>query len=208
MLQFCPILFNFTPDASVSPNFTLDASISPNFAPDASISPNFTPDASISLNFDIFSRCCCLLKRYLKREYEKHLVVTNREVISHDPCINHCLLYTFGEYLKTNLNSTYHEEIQEYQDHILYYLAHQTRKTYLNAQFNAALLDLNEDGGLLVVDYKMKVLPKTARETKQEFFGKKGWVLHIVLLYTKLKDSVKINIQAIDHWSTDARQDA
>lgn len=110
--------------------------------------------------------------------------------------------------MKTNLNSTYHEEIQEYQDRILYYLAHQTRKTYLNAQFNAALLDLNEDGGLLVVDYKMKVLPKTARETKQEFFGKKGWALHTVLLYTKPKDSVEINIQAIDHWSTDARQDA
>jgi len=110
--------------------------------------------------------------------------------------------------LKNNLNSSYHEEIQEYQDRILYYLAHQTRKTYLNAQFNAALLDLNEDGGILVVDYKMKILPKTARETKQEFFGKKGWALHTVLLYTKPKDSVEINIQAIDHWSTDARQDA
>ena len=54
----------------------------------------------------------------------------------------------------------------------------------------------------------MKILPKTARETKQEFFGKKGWALHTVLLYTKPKDSVEINIQAIDHWSTDARQDA
>jgi hypothetical protein len=40
----------------------------------------------------------------------------------------------------------------------------------------------------------MKVLPKTACETKQEFFGKKGWILHTVLLYTKPKDSVKINI--------------
>lgn len=56
------------------------------------------------------------------------------------------------------MNSPYHEEIQEYQDRIFYYLAHQTRKTYLNAQFNAALLDLNEDGALLVVDYKMKIL--------------------------------------------------
>jgi hypothetical protein len=110
--------------------------------------------------------------------------------------------------LKSNLNSSYHDKIQECQDHILYYLAHQTRKTYLNAQFNAALLDLNEDGALLVVDYKMKILPKTARETKQEFFGKKGWALHTVLLYTKPKDSVEINIEAIDHWSTDARQDA
>ncbi|PKK56452.1 hypothetical protein RhiirC2_721853 [Rhizophagus irregularis] len=159
---------------------------------------------------DIFSQRYCFLKCYLKREYEEHLVVTDRGVISHDPCINHCLLYAFGECnashtcicngcqevfqffqdLKPNLNSTYHEEIQEYQDRILYYLAHQTRKTYLNAQFNAALLDLNEDGGLLVVDYKMKVLPKTAREIKQEFFGKKGWALHTVLLYTKPKDTL------------------
>ncbi len=76
----------------------------------------------------------------------------------------------------------------------------------MNAQFNVALLDLNEDGAILVIDYKMKILPKTAHETKQEFFGKKGWALHTVLLYTK--ESSKINIQAIDHWSTDAHQDA
>ncbi|CAB5215513.1 unnamed protein product [Rhizophagus irregularis] len=176
---------------------------------------------------NIFSQRCCFLKHYLKREYEEHLVVTDREVISYDLYINHYLLYTFGECnasytyicngyqevfqffqdLKPNLNSTYHEEIQEYQDRIFYYLAHQTRKTYLNAQFNAALLDLNKDGGLLVVDYKMKVLLKTACETKQEFFGKKGWALHTVLLYTKPKDSIEINIQAIDHWSTDTCQD-
>ena len=110
--------------------------------------------------------------------------------------------------MKDNLDLSYLEKIQEYQNRILYYLAHQARKTYLNAQFNAALLDLNEDGALLVVDYKMKILPKTSRETKQEFFGKKGWALHTVLLYTKSKESFEINIQAIDHWSTDARQDA
>ena len=142
--------------------------------------------------------------------------------------INHCLLYAFDKCntshtyvcdecqeifqffhdLKISLNPTYNEEIQEFQDRILYYLAHQTRKTYLNAQFNAALLDLNEDGAILVVDYKMKILPKTAHKTKQEFFGKKGWSLHTVLLYTKSKENSEINIQAIDHWSTDARQDA
>ncbi|RIA78775.1 hypothetical protein C1645_842361 [Glomus cerebriforme] len=113
---------------------------------------------------DIFSQRCCFLKCHLKKEYEGHLVVTDH-----------------GD-LKNNLNSSYHEEIQEYQDRILYYLAYQTRKTYLNAQFNAALLDLNKDGGILVA-------------------------LHTVLLYTKPKYSVEINIQAIDHWSTDAHQD-
>jgi len=44
----------------------------------------------------------------------------------------------------------------------------------LNIQFNAALLDLNEDRIILVINYKMKILSKTARETKQEFFEKKG----------------------------------
>lgn len=174
------------------------------------------------------SQHCLSIQRYLKKEYEEHLVVTDHGTTFHNKCINHCLLYAFGEcnaththacnncqevfqffqYLKTNLNISYHEEIQEYQNRILYYLAHQTRKVYLNAQFNAALLDLDENGAILVVDYKMKILPRTSRETKQEFFGKKGWALHTVLVYTKSKESSEINIQAIDHWSTDARQDA
>ena len=154
-------------------------------------------------------------------------MVTDHGITSHDLCINHCLLYAFGECnvphthtcnkcqevfklfedLKINLN-TYHDEIQEYQGRLLYYIAHQTRKVYLNAQFNASLLDLDEDGAILVVDFKMKILPKTSRETKQDFFGKKGWTLHTVLLYTKSNESSEINVEAIDHWSTDARQDA
>jgi hypothetical protein len=155
------------------------------------------------------------------------LVVTDHGTTSHDLCVNHCLLYAFGECndphthtcnkcqevfklfedLKINLN-IYHDEIQEYQNRLLYYIAHQTRKVYLNAQFNASLLDLDEDGAVLVVDFKMKILPKTSRETKQEFFGKKGWTLHTVLLYTKSNGSPEIDVEAIDHWSTDARQDA
>jgi len=145
----------------------------------------------------------------------------------HDSCINHCLLYAFGECnvshthacdkcqeiflffeeLKLELN-TCHQEIQEIQNRLLYYISHQTRKVYLNAQFNAALLDLDENGAIIVVDYKMKILPKSPRETKQEFFGKKGWTLHTVLLYTKSTDNTNIDVQAIDHWSTDGRQDA
>ena len=65
-------------------------------------------------------------------------------------------IFQFFQDLKSSLNPSYHEEIQEFQDRILYYLAHQTRKTYLNAQFSAALLELNEDGAILVVDYKIK----------------------------------------------------
>src|SRR5215204_6010398 len=112
---------------------------------------------------------------------------------THDLCINHCLLYAFGECnashthacdkcqeiflffeeLKSKLNTC----LLEFQNRLLYYISHQTRKVYLNAQFNAALLDLDENGAIIVVDYKMKILPKSSRETKQEFFGKKGWTL-------------------------------
>ncbi|RHZ51818.1 hypothetical protein Glove_469g42 [Diversispora epigaea] len=164
-------------------------------------------------DINTFFQHCNSLKRYLKKEYEEHLIVTDRGISLHNPCINHCLQYAFNECnashphvciecqelfqffqnLKTNLEQSCHEEVQEYYNKILYY-AHQTRKVYLNAQFNAALLDLDENGAILVIDYKMKILPKTSRETKQEFFGKK----RMALTYDV----------TIDHWSIDARQDA
>ncbi len=90
----------------------------------------------------------------------------------------------------------------------IYYLAHQAHKVYLNAQFNANLLDLDEKGAILVVDYKMKILPKSARETKAEFFEKKGWTLHMILMYTKRLESQELDVHAYDHWSIDARQDS
>ena len=69
------------------------------------------------------------------------------------------------------------------------------------------MLKLDEKGVLIVVDYKMKILPKTACETKQKFFGKKGWTLHSTLIYTRKSDH-QLNIQAYDHWSADTCQDA
>ncbi|RHZ77854.1 hypothetical protein Glove_170g35 [Diversispora epigaea] len=118
-----------------------------------------------------------------------------QDMTNHNLCINHYLLYAFGECntihtytciecqelfqffqdLKINLNISYYEEILEYQNRILYYLVHQTCKIYLNTQFNAVLLALDKEGAILVVDYKIKILFKIARETKQEFFEKKGW---------------------------------
>src|SRR5207302_1211196 len=70
------------------------------------------------------------------------------------------------------------------------------------------LLELDNDGALLIVDYEMRILPKTARETKAEFFGKRGWTLHSVLLYTKNEAEANLNITAFDHWSLDTKQDA
>ncbi|EXX55647.1 hypothetical protein RirG_223610 [Rhizophagus irregularis DAOM 197198w] len=50
----------------------------------------------------------------------------------------------------------------------------------------------------------MKILPKSARETKAEFFGKKGWTLHTILMYTKKSGHQELGIHAYDHWSMDA----
>ncbi|GBC08313.1 hypothetical protein RclHR1_08010003 [Rhizophagus clarus] len=38
----------------------------------------------------------------------------------------------------------------------------------------------------------MKVLPKSARETKEQFFGKKGWTLHSVLIAYSINRHVKL----------------
>jgi len=54
------------------------------------------------------------------------------------------------------------DELEELKGYLLYYLAHQTRKVYLNAQFNAHLGEIDEKGAVIIVDYKMKVLPKSA----------------------------------------------
>ncbi|PKB96579.1 hypothetical protein RhiirA5_470704 [Rhizophagus irregularis] len=168
------------------------------------------------------------LQQFLKRDYEKNLIVNNKGITEHNPCISYCLLWAFGvcteqhthasqEYaklftffnrLKNQLSTDLHEDLDEYQNHLLYYLAHQVRKVYLNAQFNANLLDLDENGAVLVVDYKMKILPKSARETKAEFFGKKGWTLHTILMYTKKSGHQELNIHAYDHWSMDTHQDS
>ena len=87
-------------------------------------------------------------------------------------------------------------------------MAHHARKIYLNAQFNAQFAQLDFDGAIIIVDYKMKILPQKARETKNEWFGKRGWSLHSVLVYTKDIENNKLDIQAFDHWSGDTRQDA
>ncbi|PKY38363.1 hypothetical protein RhiirA4_414123 [Rhizophagus irregularis] len=116
-------------------------------------------------------------------------------------CVEFGQLFAIFYQLKNDSPITLHTELDEYQEHLLYYLAHQTRKVYLNAQLNANLLELDEKGAFIFVDYRMKVLPKSARETKEQFFGKKGWTLHSVLVYTRKEDSLELDIQAHGHWS-------
>ena len=78
----------------------------------------------------------------------------------------------------------------------------------MNTQFNAHLAQLDNDGALIIVDYKMRILPQKARETKKEFFGKRGWTLHSVLIFTKDTECDKMKVNAFDHWSDDTKQDA
>ncbi|CAB4442454.1 unnamed protein product [Rhizophagus irregularis] len=54
----------------------------------------------------------------------------------------------------------------------------------------------------------MRILPQSARETKTEFFGKRGWSFHSVLVYTKNMEQNQLDVQVFDHWSNDTRQDA
>ena len=54
----------------------------------------------------------------------------------------------------------------------------------------------------------MRILPKSAHETKEQFFGKRGWTLHTILIFTKKENEMKLDMHAYDHWSTDIKQDA
>ena len=162
----------------------------------------------------------------MRREYEKELSINLNGTTDHVTCINHCLQYAFGEctqshsmhckecdqlfdffnIMKEILPFKYHSILDENKEKLVYFLAHQARKTYLNAQFKAQLLELDEKGALMLADYKMKILPKSAREKKEQFFGKRGWTLHTIIVFTKI--NAIIEAQAFDHWSLDTRQDA
>ena len=156
------------------------------------------------------------------------MTVNSDGTAAHNSCINHCLLFAFGACneqhtntcsdcdeifqffidIEKNTSNDIYEEICGLRDQIFYYLSHQTRKVFLNSQVNANLLDLDEKGAIIIVDYKMKILPKSARETKSAFFEKKGWSLHSILVYMRKSGSYQLDIQAFDHWSADTCQDA
>ncbi|RHZ85427.1 hypothetical protein Glove_66g80 [Diversispora epigaea] len=57
-------------------------------------------------------------------------------------------------------------------------------------------------------DNKHEIQCSELRETKQDFFGKHGWTLHTILIFTKEINSNELNIAAYDHWSLDTKQDA
>jgi hypothetical protein len=105
----------------------------------------------------------------------------------------------------TNLKE-HHSTIEKCQDKLYYFLAHQARKVYLNSQFKARLAKLNNNEAILICDYKMRILLKSARKTKEQFFEKHEWSLHTILVFTKCNTD-QLNVQAFNYWSTDTKQD-
>ncbi|UZO24704.1 uncharacterized protein OCT59_016999 [Rhizophagus irregularis] len=115
------------------------------------------------------------LRRHMKRNFERELVINQDGTVSHDECINHCLLYAFGEckyyhtsrctecdeffeffnFLNTHVSSEQKINLDQIKEKLKYYLSHQVRKVYLNAQFKSSLAQLDKDGAIIVVDYKM-----------------------------------------------------
>ncbi|GES80415.1 hypothetical protein GLOIN_2v326913 [Rhizophagus clarus] len=87
-----------------------------------------------------------ILRRYMRHEYIKKLEITSLGILVHKPYICHCLSHSFGV---CNLQ---HLEIYN----------------------NFNLDELDEDGAVIIVDYKMKILLQSAKETKSQFFGKRG----------------------------------
>lgn len=169
-----------------------------------------------------------ILRRYLKKDFSSKLSIDLTGKACHSPCICHCLSYAFDdcnhshlnicsdckdfflffELLRKNLTLEHHDILENYEKRLIYFLAHHARKTYLNYQFKINLQELDQDSALLVVDFKMRILLQSSRETKAAFFGKRGWTLHSVLVYTKNDDNTTLNVEAFDHWSNDTKQDA
>src|SRR3990170_1819278 len=99
-----------------------------------------------------------MIQRHLKREYEKELIINTLGYVQHEKCNK--VDFIFQQILQILPNEK--EKIIENRAKLQYYWAHQARKTYLNAQFNAALLRLDENGAVIIADYKMKILPQSA----------------------------------------------
>ncbi|GET02435.1 hypothetical protein GLOIN_2v1530472 [Rhizophagus clarus] len=117
-------------------------------------------------------------------------------------------LFSFFQELKAVISEEYFEVLDKYQQKLIAWMAHYARKTYLNIHVRINLEELDGEGDVMIVDYKMRILPQSSQETKTEFFGKRGWSFYFVLVYTKNMEQNQLDIQIFDHWFNDTRQDA
>lgn len=83
----------------------------------------------------------------MRREYVKKLEITSLGIPIHKPCICHCLGYSFG------ICNLQHPEICDNCEELFHFFD---------------LDELDEDGAVIIVDYKMRILPCSARETKSQ----------------------------------------
>ncbi|RGB23971.1 hypothetical protein C1646_773743 [Rhizophagus diaphanus] len=111
-------------------------------------------------------------------------------------------LFHFFDLIKNNVNEELRESLDDYLKKLISWIGHHARKFYLNTHVQVNLDELDEDGAIIIVNYKMRILPQNARETKSQFFGKRGWTLHSSLVYTKDTTNNKLNIQPKPKWVT------
>src|SRR2546429_198350 len=83
-------------------------------------------------------------------------------------CTNCENLFIFFEKLKEYLPLNKHKDLDKYQKKLIAFMSYHACKSYLNAQLPATLVQLNSDETLIIVDYKMHINSKKARETKDK----------------------------------------
>ncbi|RHZ82295.1 hypothetical protein Glove_109g253 [Diversispora epigaea] len=111
------------------------------------------------------------LRRYIQRQYSKELEISTDGTAIHNSCIR-------------ALNEEHFETLDLYKQKLIAWMAHHARKTYLNIHVRTNLEELDGEDAIIIVDYKMKILPQSARETKAEFFGKRDAWYMASSLYT------------------------
>ncbi|GBB95099.1 hypothetical protein RclHR1_24780001 [Rhizophagus clarus] len=135
-----------------------------------------------------------ILRRYMRREYIKDLKITSSGTPVHKSCICHYLSHSFGicnlqhfkicndcvelfhffDLIKNYVDGELYELLDDYLKKLILWLGHHARKFYLNTYVQVNLDELDEDEAVIIVNYKMRILLHTARETKSQFFGKRG----------------------------------
>ena len=120
----------------------------------------------------------------MRRKYIKGLEITSSGISVHKPCICHCLRHSFGicntqhseicnnceelfhffDLIKNNVNEELHESLalDDYLKKLISWIGHHARKFYLNTHVQVNLDELDEDGAVIIVDYKVRILPQSA----------------------------------------------
>ncbi|RHZ78600.1 hypothetical protein Glove_159g45 [Diversispora epigaea] len=149
-----------------------------------------------------------ILCRYIQHNFSKQFQILPTGEAQHNSCISHCLRYAFGSCDFSHPDTCFNcEMIFSFFNKMKEYLSSELYEQ-LDGDVQVSLDELNNNGTVLIVDYKMKIVSQTARETKKDWYRKRGWTLHTVLVYTKNLNLNQLNVHAFDYWSDDTRQDA